>query len=164
MTKILVVTYSRTGTTLRVASEIAEALSADVHEIEEVIDRRGWRGWLRGSIESLTRGLPSIQQTLHLTDYDLVILGTPVWFGSMASPMRSFLFLHAHELTQVACFCTSRSAGARSTLNEMKALCGAPDAPTFSASEGDIENDRHIDALREFTTELRRLMRMPAAA
>jgi flavodoxin len=164
MKDILVVHYSLGGTTARVASEIAAALDADLGAIEDVVPREGRLAFVRALLEAVARGVPTIRAPLRLSDYPLVILGTPVWAGSMASPMRSFLVAHQRELRQVACFCTLAGHGDRNTLREMAALCGKEDAPTFSCTQSEIRDGRHRLRLRDFADRLRALELKRAAA
>lgn len=163
--KVLVVSYSRNGTTRTVGDEIALALSADHREIVDVTPRRGLRGYWRSGLEALARGLPSIRIDFDPGDYDAVVVGSPVWTGTMASPMRTFLFLHGHRLRRPAFFCTLGGRGAHQTLDEMMAMCGLDEAPTFWVRERDLHRGRHAVKLKEFTTRLQRLIGiLPAAA
>lgn len=165
MSKILVVSYSRTGTTRKVAEDIVVALQADFKEVIDARRRRGWPGYLRSGFESIARGLPSIEADWEPKGYDLVVLGTPVWTGSMASPMRSFIFLHRAHLDRVACFCTMGGGrGARAALAEMTGLCGATRAPTFSATQADVQKGRHAARLREFIDRLEQVARGDVSA
>ena len=57
----------------------------------------------------------------HFTDADLVVLGTPVWAGTLSPPMRSFLRQHEFFRKAIALFCTyDGRAGA--CLGDMRAL------------------------------------------
>lgn len=164
MKDILVVHYSLGGTTAKVASDIVAAVDADSAAIEDVIRREGPFKFVRAVLETVACGLPTIRAPLSISDYPLVILGTPVWAGSMASPMRSFLVAHQRELRQVACFCTMAGRGDRTTLREMAALCRKGDTPTFSCTEADVRAGRHRERLDEFVRSLQSVERGPAAA
>ncbi len=155
MSKVLVVSYSRGGTTRIVADEIATALSADTHDIVEARKRSGLTQYLLAGLESLAKGLPAIRNDCKLGGYDLVVLGTPVWAGSMASPMRSFLFANHDKIRNVACFCTMGGRGAAGTLQEMQLLSGAQKAITYSACEADVHNGSYRAELEEFIEALK---------
>lgn len=164
MSKILVVSYSRTGTTRKVAEEVVVALGADFREIVDANDRKGLGGYLRSGFEAMTRGLPAIEADWTPSGYDLIVLGTPVWTGAMAAPMRSFIFLHRAHLERVACFCTMGGAGARTALAEMTSLCGARGAPTFSATQSDVQKGRHTERLPEFVDRCKQVARGEVSA
>lgn len=90
--RVLVAFYSRTGNTRRVAEAIAERLKADMEEIRDVGSRSGVPGFFRSGYEALAGKLPEIQQVYRRPDeYDLVLIGSPVWVGRPSSPIRSYL-------------------------------------------------------------------------
>ena len=79
MTRYLVVYYSWSGTTERVATAVAESLGADVEPIRDVEPT--------GVLGIVTRGVGSalgMRGYVHPCkkrpeDYDLVVVGMPVW-------------------------------------------------------------------------------------
>ncbi|WP_430650081.1 flavodoxin family protein, partial [Bradyrhizobium liaoningense] len=75
--RILVVYYSRTGTTRKVAQSLSAALSCDSEEITEAGSRKGIFGYLRSAVEA-RRQIPSrIAATVRDPSlYDLVVIGT----------------------------------------------------------------------------------------
>lgn len=164
MKDVLVVHYSLGGTTAKVAADIAAALDADSAVIEDAVRRQGPFKFLRAVLEAVACGLPTIHGPFNVSDYPLVILGTPVWAGSMASPMRSFLVAHQRELRHVAYFCTMGSRGDQDTLREMAALCRKGDAPTFSCTQAEVSAGRHRQRLDEFVRTLQSVERGRAAA
>ena len=90
---VLCVYYSRTGNTRTAMEEIAKALGAELAELQDHMDRSGWGGWLRCGLDAMRRTLPPVKCTARfpLTDYRLVIVGSPVWAGRCSSVVRSFL-------------------------------------------------------------------------
>jgi flavodoxin len=164
MKDVLVVHYSLSGTTAKVASEIAAGLDADSAAIADVVQRQGPFKFVRAVLESVACGLPTVSAPVNASDYSLVVLGTPVWAGSMASPMRSFLVAHQRELRQVACFCTMAGHGEKGTLREMAALCRKEDVPSFACTVGEVRAGRHRERLDEFVRALRPFAQRRAAA
>ena len=63
-----------------------------------------------------------------LEKYDMIFFGYPIWYGSMATPMQTFLHSYARRLAgkRIALFATSGSSSMSSSVNEARALC--PDA------------------------------------
>lgn len=158
MGKILVVSYSLGGTTRIVADELVRLLSANSYGIVEARRRKGFVDYLLAGFESLAKGVPTIVDSCEPSAYDMVVLGTPVWAGSMASPMRSFLLAHRREFNRVACFCTMSERGANNTLREMKVLARAESAPTFSVREADVSNGSYLPDLENFANSLRQFV------
>lgn len=158
MGNVLVVSYSLSGTTRVVSNELARLLSADSYEIAETRKRKGVVDYFLAGFESLAKGVPAIVDSCEPGAYDMVVLGTPVWVGTMASPMRSFLLAHRGEFKKAACFCTMSGRGAKNTLREMKALTGSESAPTFSALQDDVGNGSYLPRLENFVISVRHFM------
>jgi hypothetical protein len=59
------------------------------------------------ALDAIIRRKPPIVQARHeVRDYDVIILGSPVWAADMATPMRSFLAREKGRISQAAFFCT----------------------------------------------------------
>jgi len=90
--KILIVTYSRTGTTRKLTRAVADVLRADSTEIRCERYRSGFLRYLRAGFDSVRGNLPPIDVSPVLfRDYDLVLLAAPVWTSYPALPLRAFL-------------------------------------------------------------------------
>jgi flavodoxin len=139
--KVLVVFFSRTGTTRCLAEHIARATHADVEEIEEHRSRRGILGWLRSGYEGTYR-LSADIKPLHrnLRDYDLVCVGSPTWNRSLASPVRRFLQQYAGALPHVALFATCAGEGAAEVIVQMTELLGHSPLATLTMLEKDVKH------------------------
>jgi flavodoxin len=162
MAKILVVCFSGGGTTLHLAMDIAQALNADMEQIEEATPRSGALGYVRSVIEAVAKGIPTVRTRRDPRDYDLVILGTPVWAGTMASPVRSYLVQNRDRLPQLAFFATMGGHGAEQVLSELQTFCSAPDAPTLFATAHQVIRNDYRDELASFVDQLKE--RAPLAA
>lgn len=151
MAKVLVVFYSRTGTVARVAEALARELGADLDQIEDACPRVGVGGYLRSAVEAIAKGVPSIRSRVDPSGYDLVVLGSPVWVGTMAAPMRSYLFGQRGALRNVALFAVMAGAGAETALREMRALCGNEDAPSCAFHQREVKTGAFRKRLRQLT-------------
>ncbi|MCG0576945.1 NAD(P)H-dependent oxidoreductase [Burkholderia cenocepacia] len=121
--KVLVVFYSRTGTTRRAASALAEMLDADVEEIVVTRDRAGPFGYLRSLVEAINQKPAEIVAAKRdPAAYDLVVIGSPVWAGCVSSPVRAYLVANQRRLPRVAFFCSFAQRGADSALTQMRML------------------------------------------
>jgi flavodoxin len=125
MTRYLVAYYSWTGNTEKVANLIAETLAADIERIRDVEPRGGPFAFPSAVVASLLKSSPPISQpTKNVADYDVVILGCPVWASNMATPMRTYIMRENPGIKQVALFCTLGGRGGKAALARMAALCG----------------------------------------
>ncbi|CAB3789786.1 hypothetical protein LMG28614_03002 [Paraburkholderia ultramafica] len=125
--KVLVVYFSRTGTTRLLASAIAKMLAADLEEICDRSNREGPGGYLRSLVDAIRkRPTEIVPAGLSVSAYDLVVIGSPVWAGSVSAPVRSYLIENRARLPQVAFFCSCGGHGAAAALREMSVLAGKP--------------------------------------
>ncbi len=103
----LVVFHSRSGITRRIAQAVAESLQADIEEIVDLKKRTGLFGFLGAGRDAMRRACSPIGEPVNdPADYDIVIVGSPVWVGRMSSPVRSYLSRHRGRFRGIAFFCT----------------------------------------------------------
>ncbi|MFZ4648087.1 MAG: flavodoxin family protein [Patescibacteria group bacterium] len=125
--KTLIVYYSRTGVTRKLATELANLLGADLEEIKDPTSRIGVMGYLNSGKEAALKKLAPIEELVHrLKDYDLILVGTPVWAFTISSPVRSFLEKYKKDLNSWALFCTQGGEGEQKTLASAEKIVGSP--------------------------------------
>lgn len=152
--RILLVYFSRTGYTRRVASEIADACRCDVEELRDAVGRGGPIGWARSAFEAVSRFDTLLRPTERdPADYALVIVGSPVWFWSLSSPVRTWLRRHRAKLGKAAFFCTCGSSGERRALAEFEALCGAAVA-SLALTDGEIDAGAYAGKVAAFARQV----------
>jgi len=140
--KALVVCYSRTGNTRKLAEAVAAALGAELEAITEPAGRAGFWGYLAAGRDAiLKRSTPIGPLAADPAAFELVIVGTPVWAFTMASPVRSFLAGAAGKLKAVAFFCTQGGSGHQRTFREMERLAGRPPRATLVLTERELKGD-----------------------
>ena len=90
--KTLVLFYSRDGRTKIVGELIAKELKADIEEIIDLKKRRGLFNYIKAGRDALKKKstiIKSVKSEVHT--YDLVIVGTPVWVGTITPAIRTVL-------------------------------------------------------------------------
>lgn len=145
------------------ARYIADALGADFERIEEPGSRASLAGYTRSALEALARGLPTIRTQKDPRDYALVVLGTPVWVGTMSSPVRAYLAAHAHQLQNAAFFAVMAGCGAEAAVQEMKFACGLQQAPSCVLTQSEVENDRFRQVCAGFIRALHGQISQPGS-
>ncbi|MBN1683169.1 hypothetical protein JW865_06420 [Candidatus Bathyarchaeota archaeon] len=104
---VLVVYYSRTGTTKKVAEYISAKNNFDIEEIFDLKNRSGPIGWLMAGKDAGSRILTEIKPaTKNPSDYDLVLIGTPIWNGTISTPIRTYINQNFDVLRKTAVFST----------------------------------------------------------
>lgn len=155
MKTCLVAFYSRTGITRQVAQEIAQKYGCDTEEIQDVVPRSGLLGYLHSGYEAMTRKIPTIAPPQkNPSDYALTILGTPVWAGNVAAPMRSYIEQNKEHFNQVAAFCTMGGSGGNKVLDDIGALCGKKPVSTLALTDKQIAVKHYADNINQFTNAL----------
>ena len=155
--KALVVFYSMTGITKEIAVHISEELDCDIEEIFDVKSRKGILGYIRSGIESVFKKMPKIKETkVDPSDYDLTIIGTPVWAENMASPVRTYLSRNNDKLNMVAFFCTMRSRGSKKTFLEMERLSEFNPLACLALTSKETKQEKHIKKVKEFIKEIKK--------
>lgn len=156
MVKILIVYYSRTGHTQQVAKSIAKELDADLEAIVDVKNREGVLNYLFSAWESFREKPTFIQTPINNpADYDLVVLGSPTWVGSMSSPMRAYINIQQKEFKEIALFCTSISPDNENMLQDMASLCEQESIASLIVTEEEIKNRAYCGNLEKFTAALK---------
>ena len=143
--KVLVLYYSQTATTEKVAQEIAGRLGADIEQIalvdpydgtyQETIERSGR--------ERSSGTLPELKPlAADLSSYDVIFLGYPIWFGTYALPVGSLLKTVDFSGKTIVPFCTFGSGGLDVSVRDLKA--NLPDAKVL---DGYGVRSARIDAM-----------------
>ena len=121
--KILVLYYSQSNTTKTLALEFQNQLGADIQEItcvngydgdfKQTIDR-----WQKELSENIFPEIKPIEK--NLKDYDVIFLGYPIWGGTYALPMASFLKNADFSGKKIVPFCTFGSGGLNTSSADLK--------------------------------------------
>ncbi|MDH3731856.1 MAG: hypothetical protein OES13_12170 [Acidimicrobiia bacterium] len=163
--KTLIVYYSRTGLTKKVAEATAADLAADIVRIEDSADRTGALGYLRAGLDALLGRSGSIRPAeTDPADYDLVILGSPVWAGRLSTPVRTYIAENKTALKHVAFFCTEGAAGAARVFKEMQELSGRHPVATLEVTGANLKSGDHVGKVGTFTRHITDLINSPTDA
>ena len=156
MTKCLVAYYSWHGNTAKVAQAIAEELSADLEEILDAEPRAGLLGYVRSGFEAWSQLPATIKaSTKSVAQYDVVILGCPVWAHHMASPMRSYILREEPNFRRVALFCTLGGAYGEQAIAALTALCNRPPIAELLVTAGLLKSGQWRELAIDFARSLR---------
>ncbi|MBF4806353.1 MAG: flavodoxin domain-containing protein [Pseudoleptotrichia goodfellowii] len=108
--KTLVVYYSLTGTTEKVAEMIKEKLGADILKIEP---EKEYDTSSVSKLEALVKKQMANKEKVaikkinkDISEYDTIIIGTPAWFSEVALPVQTYLSEQNLSDKKVAVFTT----------------------------------------------------------
>jgi flavodoxin len=106
--KVLVIYYSLEGNTDNIARRIQKMTGADIFEIETVEAYPAAPAYYWIARKQLKDGkLPQLKRKIpDISSYDLIIIGSPVWWYTISAPMMSFLSLCDFSGKTVVIFAT----------------------------------------------------------
>ena len=120
--KALVLYYSQTSNTKTVAHEIATRINADIEEIVPVEPYDGdFQATIDRCMKEREQGItPEIKPlTSDLDKYDVIFIGYPIWFGTYAPPVQTFLGKVDLSGKKIIPFCTFGSGGIESSVKDL---------------------------------------------
>lgn len=152
----MVVYFSWSGNTAKVASKIQNETGADSFEI---VPKQPYTEDYNilldiAKKENDNKARPEIAGKIeNIDDYDVIFLGFPNWWGDM--PMIVYSFLDNYDLSGkiIAPFCTSGGSGFSNTLSEIKTL-----EPNANVVEGlQVEGSRADDSRESISVWLQKI-------
>ena len=122
--KAIVIFYSLDGNSAQVAEMLKSSLNAEILEIKTLDEKKrtGARKMFWGVGQVMFKKKPALKPySLEINAWDLIILGTPVWAGSPAPAMISFLDKEKISGKKIALFCC-HAGGMGEALKKFQAL------------------------------------------
>ncbi len=120
--KTLIVYYSLTGNTKFIAESIKEEIKADILAIKpkKELDPESSSRFFWGGYQSTMKKKPKLEPfDINPLDYDLIIIGTPVWAWNFSPPVRSFIRNYDLKGKKVALWSCS-AGGTEKALNKLE--------------------------------------------
>ena len=151
--KILYAGYSRTGATERALLMFRDKMGEQgryipIHTEKEKI------GFAAAGFQSIRRKSAKIKLVSpapNMAEYDLVVLGTPIWAGRISSPLRAFLRQNtgAKRVIVIATRQSAKDDGDR-PFDEVDELTGVPRLADIAicVSKGNMESELEVLAAR----------------
>ena len=129
MAKALVAYFSASGVTAKVSEKLANAIGADLYEIEPAVPyTKADLNWMdkksRSTVEMNDRACrPAIgNRVTDMAQYGVVFVGFPVWWYREPSIIDTFMEAYDFTGKTVVPFCTSGGSGLGDSASNMQAL------------------------------------------
>ncbi len=142
MSKALVAYFSASGTTARVAENLATAAGADLYEIKPAVpytkDDLNWMNkQSRSSVEMRdSSSRPALADTdADIAAYDTIFVGFPIWWYIAPTIINTFLEAYDFSGKKVVLFATSGGSGFGKAVQNLQ-----PSAPKAQIIAGEILN------------------------
>jgi flavodoxin len=153
--KTVILYYSRTRKTARVAKTLAEEIKADSIEIMDLKDRMGAINYITSLIDALRENKTGIKpDEFDLTEYDLVYIGTPTWGGKPAPAIITLIDKCDLKDKSVILFSTMGNSGGDKAIDRMNKkieVRGGRTINSFSLKTSKME-------LNDISTETKRIL------
>ena len=158
MSKKLVAYFSASGVTAKVADMLADAVGADIHEIQPKAPyTKADLNWMdkksRSSIEMADKKIrPEIAESnVRIEEYDVVFLGFPIWWYVAPTIINTFLEKYDFSGKKIVLFATSGGSKFGKTVEELKVSV----ADNVEIIEGKLLNGRQsIATVKAWTDAL----------
>ena len=158
MAKTLVAYFSATGRTAKAAELLADALGADIHEIQPKVPyTKADLNWLnkksRSSVEMNNKTFrPEIAESnVQIAEYDVIFLGFPIWWYVAPTIINTFLESSDFSGKKIILFATSGGSKFGKTVEELKVSVSAD----TEIIEGKLLNGRQsIASVKAWTDTL----------
>ncbi|MFO7797401.1 MAG: flavodoxin family protein [Promethearchaeati archaeon] len=152
----LVVYYTRTGNTKKMAEEIAAKLDAELDEIIDKTKRSGFVRWFYSGYQAVREKLTEIEDMeKDPSNYGLIILGTPTWAGKMTPALRTYITRYKDQLNKVAILITSSGKKGDPLIESISEFCGKDPIATAHIIQKEIEEDKYQEKIDQFVQEIK---------
>ena len=149
--KSLIVYYSRTSTTKKLAEDIAGKVNGDIEEIHPKVNYQGKIGYARAGKDAMRENIIDIEpMNYNPQDYDVVYLGTPVWAGKASTPLISYIKQNEGKFSNVKFFVLAASTGQEATVEQLERYVSKKPLKTLTLTTKEIKKDLYEDKLAEF--------------
>ncbi len=137
------------------ALEIANKLGAEVEEIKDTVSRSGIKGYLVSGRDAMQKKLTVLEPSeKNPTDFDLVIIGTPIWGWNMSTPVRTYITEQKNNFQKAAFFCTMDGSGDDKAFAEMEQIIGQKPLATLALLTRDVAKNDFAEELEKFISDI----------
>ncbi len=158
--KALIVYYSRTGRTKKIAKDIQLKIKAEIEEIKDSKNRKGIMGWLSAGRDAGAKKhtkITNVQRDPSL--FDLVIIGSPTWNGTISAPVRTYIDQYQGSFRRAAVFSTGDGEESDAAY-EMRQLLGDKVFTWMHLTrKNEIDNNNYAWKLNQFVNKINSYMR-----
>ena len=118
-----------TGNVKFAAEKLSAALKADLLRVEPVkaYPDKGFKKFFWGGKSAVMGEAPALEPySFSADDYDLIVFGFPVWAGTFAPPLRTFISENRGALSskRIAALACSSGGNAAKAFEKLSALAG----------------------------------------
>lgn len=146
--KSIVVYYSASGNTKIVAEKIQRAAGADIQEIKPITPYvESYNELLKEAKGEIQKGVKRPIHPIDLSSYDVIYIGSPVWWGTVAPPLMTLIDENNLTGKIIAPFITHGGGGKGHSDRDLERAC--PDSTVTETLEiygsGNRNSEKEIE-------------------
>lgn len=140
--------YIEKGNTAIIAEMIAEETGGELFHIERktpypaVYDKCTEEA----KQEQNDNARPALAEDKDITEYDVIFLGFPIWWGEMPMPVYTFLEGHDFSGKTVIPFCTHAGSGLSGTEKSIESVCTDAEILNGLSIKGEVAQNSQDEA------------------
>lgn len=123
--KTLVIYYSQTGNTQEFANQIHKIVEGDIARLETInAYPEDYKTLTKQAKQEIAEGYkPALKTKIeNIASYDTIYIGTPIWWGTMAPPVATFLSENDLSGKKVVVFVTHGGGGMSRCTDDVKKI------------------------------------------
>ena len=158
--KVLIIYYSETGTTEKVANSLADTIknTGITVDIEKITPKEAYNQETMQDVvkkQFTDKIYPEINPVnKNIADYNLIIIGTPAWFGQPAQPLIGYLQSQDFTGKKVAIYSTFGGNAGDVLKNTESYIKGATFLPGVTLKGEEVKADKYLEALKPWALGL----------
>ncbi len=155
--RVLIVYYSRSGMNRKIAEELQKLLGSDIEGLVDLTNRSGILGFIFGGRDAFLKRTTRIRPVEKKPeDYDLMVICTPVWAGTISPAVRTYLKESGGNIKNFAFLSVSGSGeGNIAALHHIEALLNKKAVASLLLKDREVVRELYREKLVNFARDIR---------
>lgn len=155
--KMLVIFYSKSGNTRQVAESISKSFNCDIEEIKEKENRKGiFKTIIEIKDAILGNEADICECEKDPSEYDIVIIGTPVWASHVTPAIRTYISKNKDKIKCTAFFNTHGTEKTKESkvFKDLEKIIVKKPKALMEVSKAEIKNGDYKKKIEIFRADL----------
>lgn len=154
--KILIAFYSRTGSNRKIAKKLRKSLACEIEEIVDLKERRGPVSMLFCGLDTVLKRHAKIRPARENPMlYELVVIVSPLWVGSIPPAVRTYLTKNRNRFNSLAFLSVSgRGKMNMGAISDFKKISYQNPVASLLLREREVKKGLHEKSLEIFARDV----------
>jgi hypothetical protein len=154
MKDVLVVFYTRTGNSEKLADEVSIKLHGDVDEIKTENKYQGFSGFIRAGFRSVRKKTDEINYKKDPSKYKIVVIVSPIWASNIPPAVRAYIEENKDSLVRYGLIINGALKDNKSAYDKYMEILPNP-ISEYVAESSNIEYEICQKDLEDFSDKIR---------